>query len=338
MTLLAAWMHDLDPCAVHAFGRCLIRWYGLSYVAGFVAAWWIIRTQIKRGRAPWSELTKAGDLVFAVAVGAVVGGRLGYILLYDPPILWSFSSSPPWWGVLMLQNGGMASHGGMIGVIVAALVVARREKAARLEVTDLLALAAPPGLFFGRLANFINGELLGRVVAAPGEPAPAWAVRYPQELLTRQAPVLSPEQEAALRTLAYEAAPDAETRFDQLSALVVAAHQGAGDLAGRLEPLLSARHPSQLYQAMAEGVVLFAVLWAVRARSARAGGVTAAFLLVYGVLRVATEYWRLPDDHLAVQRVLGLSRGQWYSAAMILAGAVLLVRLKKPAPAGAGRD
>lgn len=326
MTLLAAWMHDLDPCAVRALGRCLVRWYGLSYIAGFLVAWWIVRLLIRRGWAPWTDRAKASDLVFAVGLGAVIGGRLGYVFLYDPSLLWSFSASVPWWGVLMINHGGMASHGGMVGVIVAALVVARRDKVPWRRVTDTLALAAPPGLFFGRLANFINGELLGRVVASPGQPAPWWAVRYPQEILTGHAPVLTAAQESDLARLAAEAAPTAVSRYDQYAALVTAVQHHTGDFAARLEPLLAARHPSQLYQALAEGVVLGLVLWLIARRKPRAGAVSAAFLLVYGVLRIATEYWRLPDDHLAVSRVLGLSRGQWYSAVMILAGVILLAR------------
>jgi len=327
--MLAAWMHDLDPCALHAFGRCLVRWYGLSYIAGFAAAWLIIRTLTVKGRTKLRSPALAGDLVFAVAVGAVVGGRLGYVLLYRPTLLWSFDASVPWWGLLRINDGGMASHGGMVGVIVACALVARREKLPFFHLTDLVALAAPAGLFMGRMANFINGELLGRIVAAPGEPAPRWAVRYPQELLSpAHAPTLTGAQELELGRLAYEAAPDAETLNQQLVALIEAARAG-GEVAERLEPLLSARHPSQLYQAAAEGIVLGAVLWAVFLKTKRVGVVSALFLIVYGALRIITEHWRLPDDHLATPRPLGLSRGQWYSAAMILAGALILWRVRR---------
>ena len=327
--MLAAWMHDLDPCALHAFGRCLVRWYGLSYVAGFAAAWLVIRALTLKGRTGLKDPALAGDLVFAVAVGAVAGGRLGYVLLYQPSLLWSFGTSVPWWGLLRINDGGMASHGGMVGVIVACALLARREKLPFFHLTDLVALAAPIGLLLGRLANFINGELLGRVVAAPGEPAPWWAVRYPQELLSpAHAPPLTDAQSLELARLAYESAPEAETVGQQLGALIEAARAG-GEVAERLAPLLAARHPSQLYQAVAEGLVLGAVLWVVFMKARRVGVVSAAFLIVYGALRIITEHWRLPDDHLANPRPLGLSRGQWYSAAMIVAGAVIFWRVRR---------
>jgi phosphatidylglycerol:prolipoprotein diacylglycerol transferase len=329
MSLLAAWTHDLDPCAVHAFGRCLVRWYGLSYVASFVAAWLILRELIRRGRTRMSDPGRAADLVFAGAVGAIAGGRIGYVLLYDPQLLWTFGSAPPWWGLLMINRGGMASHGGIVGVIVAAWWFARREKIGFFHATDLVALAAPAGLFFGRLANFINGELLGRVVAPPGEPAPSWAVRYPQELLTGHAPELTLGQQAELARLASDVAPGADTAYAKLVAVVDAVQSGAPGVAERLAPLLAARHPSQLYQAAAEGLVLGAVLWIAMARTRLVGVVGALFVLVYGALRVATEHWRLPDDHLAAPEPLGLSRGQWYSLAMIVAGVLLLWRAIK---------
>ena len=329
MSLLAAWTHDLDPCAIHAFGRCVVRWYGLSYVLGFAAAWLIIRTLAARGQTRLSDPAKAGDLVFAAAIGAVAGGRLGYVLLYDPALLVTFESSVPWWGLLMINRGGMASHGGIAGVIVAAWWFARREKIGFFHATDLVAVAAPAGLLFGRLANFINGELLGRVVARPGEPAPWWAVRYPQELLSGHAPELSAEQEAELARLAYDAAPGAETAYAQLRAIVEAAQSGSAEMIERVTPLLAARHPSQLYQAAAEGLILGALLLVIWSRPRLVGVVGAVFLLAYGALRVATEHWRLPDDHLATPEPFGLSRGQWYSAAMALVGAGLLWRALK---------
>jgi len=341
MTLLGAWMHDLDSCAVHAFGRCLVQWYGLSYVLGFGAAWLIVRAMIRTGRTRLENPLKASDLVFGAAVGAVVGGRLGYVLLYQPALLTSFGSVPPWWGVLALHEGGMASHGGMVGVIVACIIFARREKIPWLHATDLLALAAPAGLFFGRVANFVNGELLGKIVAPPGEPAPWWAVRFPQEMLTNHAPELSADQTDELARLAYEVAPDAMTRTEQVRAVIDAARTGAGDIATRFEPLLAARHPSQLYQAASEGLVLGAALWLIAKKTTRVGVVSAWFLLIYGALRILTEHWRLPDDHLAAPEPLGLSRGRWLSVAMLVGGAVLLwntYEKKTNAAAGSGSD
>jgi phosphatidylglycerol:prolipoprotein diacylglycerol transferase len=226
----------------------------------------------------------------------------------------------------MINRGGMSSHGGIVGVILAAWWFARREKIGFFHATDLVAVAAPAGLLFGRLANFINGELLGRVVAPPGEPAPWWAVRFPQELLSGHAPELTSEQEAELARLAYDVAPNAENAYAQLRAIVQAVQSGSAEVIERVTPLLAARHPSQLYQAAAEGVVLGVLLLVIWTRTRLVGVIGATFLLVYGLLRVATEHWRLPDDHLTTPEPLGLSRGQWYSLAMILVGALLLWR------------
>jgi phosphatidylglycerol:prolipoprotein diacylglycerol transferase len=272
------------------------------------------------------------------------------VLFYDPTLIWSFRADFPWWGVLRLSEGGMASHGGMLGVILATWFVARgprdRATGARpqrvswLHVLDLAAVACTPGLFFGRVANFVNGELLGRIVAMPGQPAPWWSVKFPQEVYSGHEP--TPDQpalvERALAPLARAGESGGET-FDRVLGAIQSGR--APEAARTLEPLLSARHPSQLYQAAAEGLVLGAVLWLLWRRPRRAGVIGAMFMAVYGVLRIVTEFWRLPDADLAVQRVLGLSRGQWLSVAMVLVGAGALAVFRwrdrrSPGPVFAG--
>jgi phosphatidylglycerol:prolipoprotein diacylglycerol transferase len=273
----------------------------------------------------------------------VVGGRLGYVLLYQPSLLWRFEGSFPWWGVIDLAHGGMASHGGMVGLVLVCVYWAAKLRkagiagASALHLMDCVVLTAPPGIFLGRIANFINGELLGRIAAMPGEPAPWWAVRFPQELTEpKLAPALNAGQERALWDLIARHTNPGESTGDALARIIGAIQSGAMTLKAELTPLLSARHPSQLYQAFAEGVVLMAVLWLVWRPSRRHGVALAWFLMVYGVGRIVTEFWRLPDAHLAVQRFAGLSRGQWLSVAMVVIGAVVLsmVRGRRPQTQG----
>jgi phosphatidylglycerol:prolipoprotein diacylglycerol transferase len=191
-------------------------------------------------------------------------------------------------------------------------------------VLDVMCLLAPFGLLLGRIANFVNGELLGRIVAAPGEPAPWWAVKFPQERLEGDAPALTAEQAQRLADLARPFMRPGDTFEAGYRRLLERVQDGAPGLAEQLSPLISARHPSQLYQAVAEGVVVGAVVWVIARRPRRPGVVGCWFLITYGVLRVATEVWRLPDAHLVHGRVLGLSRGQWLSAMMVVFGAVAL--------------
>lgn len=320
---LAAWLHDWSPFVLRITDSFGIRWYGLAYVAGFVAAWLILSGLARRGRI-LVKTEEVGDLIVAVIVGTIVGGRLGYCLFYRPELLWTVQPGAPWWGVLAINEGGMASHGGMVGITLACVWFARRRGIPAWHVADCLSLVAPVGIFFGRLANFINGELLGRVVAMPGQHAPWWSVKYPQELLEGHAPALTPEQTFQLESLLLERAQPGDTVERAVSRVIDAVQQGDAELARRLEPLIAARAPSQLLQALAEGVVVMAVLWAVWRTPRRPGVITALFLVVYGVGRVLTEFVRLPDAHLSVQRVLGMSRGQWLSVAMVVLGALLL--------------
>jgi len=327
MWSLSAALHDVDPWVIRFTQSFGVRWYGLAYVLGFAGAWFVLLRLAKAGRFR-ANPERVGDVILAAVLGTLVGGRLGYVLFYRPDLLTDFSGDFPFWGAINIAQGGMASHGGMIGLVLAAWWVALREKTSLLHVADMLALVAPIGVFFGRLANFVNGELLGKVVAQPGEDAPAWAVRYPQELLERA----TPEQIEAAAGLVSRfqlwppqsafADPDDLLRLG-LERLIVEVQAGNADVQQAIEPILHARHPSQLYQAAVEGLLLGGVLWFVFSRKPRDGVITAVFLMVYGVGRIATEFVRLPDTHLG--RTLGLSRGQWLSAAMVVIGAVLLV-------------
>jgi phosphatidylglycerol---prolipoprotein diacylglyceryl transferase len=340
MLLLASWVHDLSPFVLKFSDEFGIRWYGLSYAASFLLAWLMLRWLASRGASAIPR-ERAGDVILIGVAGVVIGGRLGYVLFYQPSLMWSLSNSPPWWGVLAINQGGMASHGGVIGVIIAAWFVSRGfktqderrvGKASMLYILDTFALLTPSGLLMGRLANFVNGELLGRVVANPGEPGPWWAVKFPQEIpdeylrwqgaLNDRPSLLSAEQWQGLTELVSRVTPGKGFEAGYRRLLELEQHERGNTLADQLAPFLSARHPSQLYQAFAEGVVVGALVWAVAAKPRRAGVVGSWFMISYGVLRIITEqYWRLPDA-LKVPYIAGLTRGQWLSIGMIIAGLV----------------
>ncbi len=328
--LLAAWFHDLSPFALRFSQTAGVRWYGLSYVSGFIIAWWVLG-RLARRRLILLNAEQVGDVMLAVILGTVIGGRLGYAVFYRPDLLWDFSSAFPYWGVLDLMHGGMASHGGMIGIIVGCWWVARKAKVPSLHIMDCICAVAPFGILLGRLANFVNGELLGKIAVQPAEiadgaPAPWWGVRFPQELTERASEsVLNPDQRLALESVLIPHARPSDLELTNAAGVVIEKIQGGdASLARALEPLVSVRHPSQLYQAFAEGICLFVVLWLVWRVPRKPGVILGWFFITYGIGRVLTEFWRLPDAHLAEPRIMGLSRGQWLSVLMVVAGAALL--------------
>lgn len=339
--LLAAWLHDLSPFIIDFGNGVGLRWYGLAYAAGFMVGWLLLRSFSLKGLTPLSP-QRVADAMLALIVGVVAGGRLGYCLFYQQDLLADFSTHVPFWGVLRLTDGGMSSHGGMIGVIAASWWIARGVRTPDgvrvgsvpwAHVLDLTALACTPGLFFGRLANFVNGELLGRIAAPPGSPAPWWSVKFPQEAFTSHAPR---GQDIALAPIleAHRLPGEADfAAWERVLRTLQSGTEASRKLAADLDPLIAARHPSQLYQAVAEGLVLGAALLLIWRRPRRPGVIGAWFLILYGVLRVATEFVRLPDAHLHVQRILGLSRGQWLSVLMVVVGvAALSWVITRPAP------
>lgn len=348
LTLANAYFHTLDGVLLPISGPIAIRFYGLSYVLGFVLAFVVLYTLARKGKI-LVPAHRVLDLMLLVVLGTLLGGRIGYILFYE---------TTPWSQRLAsfykVWEGGMASHGGMVGIILACIIASRGFKARyqqpdgsiiteregqapALHIMDLMALTAPIGLFVGRLANFVNGELLGKIVAPAGEPGPWWAVKFPQELLGWQAP--------GLVDVKSHTPPLSADQLRQLDALVMSVkqpseswHEGlkyvvshAGKYAQQLEPLVSSRHPSQIYQALAEGLVLGVVmlgLWLFTRAGQRPGVLTGVWLMLYGILRVVTEFWRLPDPQFtgeSARPLLGLfSRGQSLSLLMIAGGGVVL--------------
>lgn len=263
------WVHDLSPFLIRFGENFGIRYYGLAYMAGFVIAYLLLVRSSKRGLTPLT-VNQIADLMVAMVIGVLVGGRLGYFLFYTPALLLADPLS-----LLRVWDGGMASHGGFIGVAAALAWFARKHKLGFLHLGDLIVCVAPAGLMFGRIANFINGELWGKISTVP------WAVIFP------------------------ESAPD------------------------RPLELIPPRHPSQLYAAALEGLMLLVLmqtlLWRTKLVKTAPGRLTGVFLVGYAVARGIDELFREPDASL----IFGFSRGTFYSFFVLLAGLVLLLR--KPA-------
>lgn len=256
----------IDPVAL-AIGPFDIRWYAIAYIIGLILGW---RYVLRLVRQPGTPMTakEVDDFIVWATIGVVLGGRIGYVLFYRPGF---YFANPE--HILYVWQGGMAFHGGLLGVMSAIVLFSRKRGLRLLEVSDVIAAAAPIGLFFGRIANFINAELFGR----PSDVA--WAVIFPTG---------GPE----------------------------------------------ARHPSQLYEAALEGVLLFAViavlLSATRARE-RPGLITGVFFCGYGIARIVVEFFREPDAHLGFM-LGGVTMGQILSLPVLGAGAYLIARAMTQPP------
>ena len=275
---------DFDPVLFH-LGPFALRWYALAYVAGILIGWrygvaLARNPRLWGGREPTLTPAQVDDLILWIALGIIAGGRLGSILFYSPQTIWK---DPV--GILKIWEGGMSFHGGLIGVAIALIGFSRANRVDLLRLGDITAPCVPFGLFFGRLANFVNGELWGRPTDGP------WGMVFCNRHIAE----------------AYGGACPAH--------------------------LMVPRHPSQLYEAALEGVVLFLILfWATHRKLwlQRRGVVAGLFLFFYGVFRILLENVRNPDaglEHLP----LGLTMGMYLSIPMLLIGAFLIVRgLREP--------
>ena len=304
-----SYLHSLDPYLFQFGDGFGIRWYGLAYVAGFLIAWWMTWC-LARSRRCLLDPPMAGDMMIYIILGVLLGGRLGYALFYDPSLFIGFSSQFPFWDLLAIHKGGMASHGGMIGVIVALMLFGQRRGFPILHPVDIGALIAPPGLFLGRMANFINGELWGRPWGGSGT-APWWTVKYPSEIHQRNDLDLEP-----LRSTI-----GGDTSFTER--VVSEAYAGNQNVIEIIEPQLTPYLPSQIFQALSDGPILLLLLTLVWLKPRKPGVVAGCFLIFYGILRILTEFFRQPDEGVAL--LVGLSRGQQLSIIQILIGVVVVV-------------
>jgi len=242
-------------------GPIKLSWYGLMYVFGFIASYLLVRSQMKRKDFGITKL-EVDDLYFYLILGLMIGARLGYVLFYD---LKMYLSDPL--EIVAIWHGGMSFHGGLIGLLIVGILFCRKHKKSFWKVADLIIVTAPIGLGLGRMGNFINGELYGRVAQVP------WAMIFPR----------------------------------------------GGPLP---------RHPSQLYESILEGWVLFTILWLVKDKKLPEGGLLALFLSLYGLFRFFLEYFREPDAQLGF--ILGpFTMGQVLCSLMIIGGIGLFLYLKK---------
>lgn len=256
---------NIDPVLVE-IGPIAIRWYGLAYVAGFIVAALVMRALVRRWKIALTD-DDLLDIVLVAVIGLVAGARLGYVLFYGAGVYWDDPLS-----ILAFWDGGMSFHGGLVGVMLAGWLVARRKGVPVLQLFDLGAVGAPLGIFFGRIANFINGELWGRETDVP------WGMVFPR------APGGMP------------------------------------------------RHPSQLYEAVLEGLVIFIVLFVLSRRKRGDGLLIGTLLVLYSVFRTVIEFFREPDVQLGF--IFGpFTMGQLLTAPMLIAGAWLVWRaLRAGAP------
>lgn len=277
-------MHpNFDPVALQ-LGPFAIRWYALSYIVAFALFIFLGRRRIKQSNTAFTN-DMLDDLLTYGVIGVILGGRIGYVLFYN---FSQYIHDPI--AIFKVWEGGMSFHGGFLGVLLAMLVYAKRHQLAFWQVTDFIVPMVPAGLASGRIGNFINGELWGRVT----QPDSFWAMGFPQAHYADQA--------IAATNFQYS------QWFNQLGALP--------------------RHPSQLYQFALEGLCLFAIVWIFAKKERPVGQISAVFLMGYGAFRFIAEFARQPDAQLGLLG-LGLSMGQWLSVPMIVAGAALFMWAQK---------
>jgi phosphatidylglycerol---prolipoprotein diacylglyceryl transferase len=250
----------IDPVALH-LGPLKVHWYGLMYLMGFGAGYALGLWRARRSGGAWTD-EMLSDMVFYVALGVILGGRLGYVLFYG---FSRFLNDPLW--AFRVWEGGMSFHGGLLGVLIAMIIFARQYKKNWIDVMDFVAPFVPPGILFGRIGNFIGGELWGRPVLDPN---------YPLGMI-----------------------------FPHVDML--------------------ARHPSQLYEAALEGLVLFALLWWYSSTPRPRMAVSSVFLIGYGLARFTVEFFRQPDADKGFMLFDWMTMGQILTAPMILGGLILLL-------------
>lgn len=271
------YLHTIDPIALR-LGPLQVHWYGIMYLLGFLVAWWLGRQRIRQGRLPGVDANGFGDLLFNCMLGVILGGRIGYVLFYAFP---EFVANPLM--LVRIWEGGMSFHGGLLGVLAALWWWSRKHKLHYFDTADFVAPLVPAGLGFGRLGNYIGGELWGKYTGG------GWGVIFPHA-----EPTLSGVNPALLQTQAAS---------------------------GSLDML--ARHPSQLYQAVLEGLVLFLVLWVASRRPRPRYTIAGLFALLYGCFRFMVEFVRVPDAQMGDGGYLAfgwLTMGQLLSLPLILLG------------------
>ncbi|MBI6529311.1 prolipoprotein diacylglyceryl transferase [Proteus vulgaris] len=269
---------EIDP-VMFSIGPVSLHWYGMMYLVGFVFALWLANRRAAKPNSGWNK-NEVETLLYVGFVGVFIGGRLGYVLFYNLPV---FLNDPLY--LFKVWDGGMSFHGGLIGVICAMIWFAKRTKRGFFQVADFVAPLIPFGLGLGRIGNFINGELWGRVTLDT-----PWAFLFPNS------------RSEDLQLVAQ----------DPSTLLPIIQEYG-----------VLPRHPSQLYEMLLEGVVLFIILNIFVRKNRPVGSVSGLFLIGYGAFRIIVEFFRQPDAQLGL--FSGVSMGQLLSIPMILLGIIFMV-------------
>lgn len=319
--VLAAYVHDLDP-VIFSFTETLkVRWYGLAYLGGFMAAWWILKKMAEKKLYPIAADKISDFVAYGAFLGVFLGGRIGYVLFYMLPSTDGRSqiAEDPL-TIIKVWDGGMSSHGGILGLTIFAWFYARRHKISWAALGDGIVCVAPLGVFFGRMANYINGELFGHVSKANLP----WLVKFPGAVFNQKC--LESEDHSNVMRVAIESS-DGEARqaleqaystgFGGEQALT-AAVRSSDSVKTAIEPFLLNRHPSQVYEGLLEGLLLFLLLTFLRFRCPKlpTGTLTGLFFLLYAIGRIFVEQFRVPDSAM-----IGiLTKGQFYSLFFIFIG------------------
>ncbi len=311
-------IHNWDPVIFQLTDAIAVRWYGVAYMLGFVIGFFLLCRLARKNLYPIPEEKLSDFITWVALIGVLLGGRLGYVLFYMLPNegIGYILNDPT--VIVRVWEGGMASHGGMLGVVAYAIYYARKHKLPWPAVLDGLAIVAPVGLFFGRLANFINGELYGNIVPVGSK----CGMIFPTELL---------QSEFLFNRVAHSILSDSALQESitnagyQIPAIlspewIITCARHVPELENLIAKIMigHSRYPSQLYEAATEGLLLFAILWCVRIFWKRAynGIFCGIFCIVYSIARIACEEFREPDSPFT----FGLTRGQFLSTFLILLG------------------
>ncbi|MCF7788089.1 MAG: prolipoprotein diacylglyceryl transferase [Prosthecobacter sp.] len=302
--IFAYYLHDLSPFFIKFTDGIKIHWYGLAYVLGFYLTYRVMYFLAKRGLSEIKPDAVADFITMVALFGLVLGGRLGYMLLYNFD---EFIHAP--WTLFLINQGGMASHGGIAGVTLFCGWYAWKHKISWAGIGDSIVCGAPLGVFLGRIANFINGELFGHVTTV------SWAVKFPTEILHED--FVKQGGDPALRDEVWQ-------RGLQHSPDIIAYFEKFRGGRAELEQILHPRHPSQLYEALGEGLLLSAILIFLRLRfpRLRQGIIAGLFFILYAIARIALEYVRQPDS--GSEMIMGLTKGQFFSTFMFIVGGLFI--------------
>lgn len=282
--MFATWLNNFDPF-VFSIGGFGPRWYGLSYVISALAVYWLYKRLAERGYTDIPPAKVADFITWTGLFGVLLGGRLGWVLWYGR---YQEHESPFW--MFQVQSGGMASHGGIYGIVIVTFILSRLWKVSWTSIGDTLCVTAPIGLCIVRFANFWNGELYGHITDEP------WGVKFASELRENGDYIAQAGGDPSL--------------IGEADRLITAARHDP-ELSQRLADILPARHPSQIYQAMLEGALLFVILYLLRTKFRMPRGVlTGLFFILYAALRIIGEIWRVPDP---AWKMGSLSAGQTLS-------------------------